>query len=653
MKTNFKFKLSAAIFGVGLILAVPAASAEETSNWCHTFKGTLRPGIEIQTEKSRRAGDDSVCRTGRCLSVKEIKATEEIRALQIALEKEDFAVASSERQGGVGEFGNSTADAVSGFQQKYKTEILDIKGLKYGTGYVEKDGPTFQKLNALYGCPIIKLTASRQGKQIKVGRLYPGDKLLIEWTPSTVADVFLVDSANKQTEIAKAVKTPPGAPSWTVPETIIPGTYRISLKTQSITVFSDPFEISGLITINSPRGGESWLAGSRQQIIWAPSQVAEVLLVNSQGTATSLKASAISPWKYWEIPTGQAAGAYKIRLKIGDKTYDSQPFNIVSETYKVTEPKKDALWIIGQQYPIKWVTSKGEAPTANADIVLVNASDHKITSAIPGATSLKPPFNWTIGDTVAVGKYHLGVKVGSELYVGNATVEIDKISSVEITEPEKNVVWTIGKQYKIKWTVIGSDNKSLNVPADLVLVNADSHSGEIAIPKAQSVKNSFTLKEWAGITAGKYHLAVKTGGKLYIDEETVEVKKSGSSSASSLKSGENKQEGQGDEKGVLTAHYICSCGPRPNNLLPISALDGEEFPGVAKSGVRCNSFERKSACDGYSVKKDDATEFIPGACPDKKPWNGGYKCEDKPTSSSSNQRQSLLGKIGAIFGLGR
>lgn len=108
--------------------------------WCHTFNTNLRIGD---------VGD-------------------EVNALQIALQKEGFSISNDEtaKSGGTpmvayfvpANFGESTASAVTGFQEKYRAEVLTPVGLKYGTGYVGKS--TRAKLNKLYGCEITKPPAS-------------------------------------------------------------------------------------------------------------------------------------------------------------------------------------------------------------------------------------------------------------------------------------------------------------------------------------------------------------------------------------------------------------------------------------------------------------------------------------------------------------
>lgn len=91
--------------------------------WCHDFKHNLRIGDK---------GDA-------------------IAALQTALQKEGFTIDAEEVRNA--EFGESTASAVSGFQEKYRAEILTPMRLKYGSGFV---GPlTRAKLNQLYGCAAV------------------------------------------------------------------------------------------------------------------------------------------------------------------------------------------------------------------------------------------------------------------------------------------------------------------------------------------------------------------------------------------------------------------------------------------------------------------------------------------------------------------
>ncbi|MEK7187556.1 MAG: hypothetical protein AAB691_01755, partial [Patescibacteria group bacterium] len=72
---------------------------------------------------------------------------DDVEFLHLSLEKEGFSVGGERK---TKTYDDQTASAVSGFQQKYKTEILTPVGLEYGTGYFGKG--TRAKLNSLYGC---------------------------------------------------------------------------------------------------------------------------------------------------------------------------------------------------------------------------------------------------------------------------------------------------------------------------------------------------------------------------------------------------------------------------------------------------------------------------------------------------------------------
>lgn len=97
-----------------------------SQRWCHDFNRNLR----VNDEGS------------------------EIQALHKALVKEGLLTdyyASDNFEGSSG-FNENTASAITGFQEKYKDEILTPNGLSHGTGYVGSS--TRRKLNQLYGCGV-------------------------------------------------------------------------------------------------------------------------------------------------------------------------------------------------------------------------------------------------------------------------------------------------------------------------------------------------------------------------------------------------------------------------------------------------------------------------------------------------------------------
>ncbi|MCX6764219.1 MAG: hypothetical protein NTU58_00715 [Candidatus Nealsonbacteria bacterium] len=91
------------------------------SVWCHNFNVNLKYGDK---------GD-------------------EVEVLQVVLEKEGFQIDNSEKKP-FATFGEFTASALVGLQDKYFNEILKPLGLQRGTGFMGK--ATREKLNKTYGC---------------------------------------------------------------------------------------------------------------------------------------------------------------------------------------------------------------------------------------------------------------------------------------------------------------------------------------------------------------------------------------------------------------------------------------------------------------------------------------------------------------------
>ena len=110
-------------------------SNQEATSWCHDFNINMGIGHK---------GD-------------------EVTALRIALSNEGLF---PDMGGGEDNFQELMASFVTGFQEKYRAEILTPNGLKYGTGFVGKS--TRAKLNTLYGCTNTTPTSTDQKLKIPV-----------------------------------------------------------------------------------------------------------------------------------------------------------------------------------------------------------------------------------------------------------------------------------------------------------------------------------------------------------------------------------------------------------------------------------------------------------------------------------------------------
>lgn len=219
-----------------------------TQQWCHDFNVNLK----FENE------------------------SEEIGNLHIALKKEGFDI--PETQAAPGQyFSEQTAAAVTGFQEKYRDEILMPNSLKYGTGFV---GPsTRAKLNQLYGC---KGTA----------------------VPPTATTPVVIN------------------PPITSPVTPTPATP------------TSPTVSNPLITVLSPNGGETWSFGQPQIIKWSSRDVTlsdiSVYLHFPDGALCYLGNANVNSGSFaFTLQNGQdckaivrtlSAGQYTVALYAGDPT---------------------------------------------------------------------------------------------------------------------------------------------------------------------------------------------------------------------------------------------------------------------------------------------------------------------------------------------
>ena len=148
-----KIKKTFYIFPLLAILILPNISFAQTINELKIqIENLLRQIQQLQEQINTRRNQQIQTQNQWCYNFNRNLKIEmvgnDIANLHIALEKEGFVISETEKK--QKRFGETTASAISGFQVKYKEEILNPLGLNYPTGYVGVS--TRKKLNSLYGC---------------------------------------------------------------------------------------------------------------------------------------------------------------------------------------------------------------------------------------------------------------------------------------------------------------------------------------------------------------------------------------------------------------------------------------------------------------------------------------------------------------------
>ncbi len=233
--------------------------------WCHTFNTNLRIGA----------------------------SSSEVTQLQTALQKDGESVDVS------GSFDDQTASAVTGFQEKYASDILAPNGLQHGTGYAGT--ATRKKLNALFGCgntnpvptpipypiptpvptpqPVSgsspSLTISTDPTIItQSGTVTPGGKgyvLLAADLTAGASDVRISsmgfgcggDICTQVTNM-KMVTVESNPQTWTELESLAPGLFNPNLLIPAGT--TKKIEFIGDVSLSAPVGHQMWWTLSSTQV---------------------------------------------------------------------------------------------------------------------------------------------------------------------------------------------------------------------------------------------------------------------------------------------------------------------------------------------------------------------------------------------------
>ena len=234
--------------------------------WCHTFNSNIGMGA----------------------------SGSEVSALEIALNKEGFGNLTEST------YDDTLASAVSGFQEKYRDDILTPNGLKYGTGYV---GPsTRAKLNSLYGCGNSSANNSRPSltmlSPVEGATFIQGSPITFSWQENYSAkslNVYITQVSGTATDVySGTIAGNIGINNGSIPASVSNVSagqeYQISICDKTTAnvlnedekgcVTSGHFKIVAspttsntstgfYITVISPAGGEILTPGQVYNIKWA------------------------------------------------------------------------------------------------------------------------------------------------------------------------------------------------------------------------------------------------------------------------------------------------------------------------------------------------------------------------------------------------
>lgn len=383
--------------------------------------------------------------------------------LHIALERSGFKISGEEKEKGF--FGDSTASAVVGFQEKYKKEILTPAGLKRGTGYV---GPaTRAQLNRLYHCvgenapnpgqPWITVLSPNGGENLSFGNLN------VKWNATNISGKVIVYLQFADDSLCKigSSDAKKGEDLFSVVEgdkcdsthSIINGKYKVAIfadqKDPPRDYSDDSFIILGprgninpslpSVTVVSPNGGEIFKTGNKYMIKWSsvniPStQNVRITLRYVQNDPTYPGGKNIEEWiaaetpnngSYeWKVPEvyglGMDESAFRVKVdEIANQPtysdYSDNTFTIKlgesNPNLKITSPVVGTNYVTGQIVFIEWTPVYAGGTVR---FTLLRKNDKSFSRWINTYYSNDKKWAWTVPVELSGNDYFVRVEHSSD-----------------------------------------------------------------------------------------------------------------------------------------------------------------------------------------------------------------------------------------------
>ena len=330
---------------------------------------------------------------------------------------------------------------------------------------------------------IIRVTSPNGGEQLVVG-----SRFTITWyaTNSRAEAIieYSIDGGQNWREITPSTEND-GEYDWTVPDAPSDNCLvRISeTGGQPLDISDAVFSIvqpsPGDIIVTSPNGGETWNAGSSQEITWTAAGIDHVMIEYSLDFGTTWKTIVQTTSNNgsfgWTIPGTVSSEECQVRITSNDTAIDPIPADISDGVFSIVPPTSPAITVIApngaEQLPVGSVFNiTWDAIQSRGDVKIEYSIDGGDTwTTIAEAVDNTGNYEWPVPDTPSeTCLVRISEIDGQPVDISDAVFSIIQPvpGEITVTVPNGGETWTVGSLQEITWTAGGINNVTIEYSAD-------------------------------------------------------------------------------------------------------------------------------------------------------------------------------------------
>ena len=432
----------------------------ESSQWCYDFNENLK-----------------IWSSGYAVST-----------LRTALSKEGFNINKEE---GDQYFGEIVAAAVSGFQQKYKDEILTPNGLQYGTGFAGKS--TRAKLNKLYGCgsSLSSSSSNHPVESMNDWKNYTNLQYGFEFKYPVGWNITSNDAEGNEYKVIARVVNPARAGK---PDTDVP------IEQFLVRIFNYPCKGKPISLMDGTITDTGWSKGFgninyRDRCFKKDDKPITVSLSAFDQPSLVIMEQILSTFRFIKSPASSSSSSSQIQ-----------------QSLSITNPLGGHLWKLGDTQTFQWTTSGIASNVIGYINIVGNGSTYSIYNVPNTGSYTWKPVGDVKGSSVPAGVYSVKIIMnGVGDIVGPLTIaSSSSIPSVAVTvvSPNGGEKLEKGATYQITWSAVNFG--SLAVDIDLV-----DNNGYITRNIVNNIANSgsYTWSIPQDLPSGSYKILVSSFDK--------------------------------------------------------------------------------------------------------------------------------------------